>query len=618
MINPTRTIQGHVIQITTFHKKDGSPYVKGMVRIPEQRRDIVVLWWDADKAPPQGAEVRIVGQLKTYKGESQIHANRTDRLDHELARLAGFYRDCLEAEIALAMELRRPGDDHVVLESGPNPLMDTVTVPDGPLFRRWLNQREHETEETLMAGWPLVSGADPQELWRNRQMPLLITEVRLDSRQCTPVNGIVDLNRSALELLGIQHTEIDGYLQAIAASPGVQEADSPEECLQAMLSILVDATPFLRQWVDYRAARSLDATQHGSIKNTAALFAATGTSRVYQALIQDLQDLANRPQLMEKGPAAVLLGKVPVPPVPPPKPQPVIMHSSLRQDEALHSAMSNVFTVVTGPPGTGKSQVLVNVVAAAVAQGQTVLVASTNNKAVDVVVDRLMESENAVIVRTGNAAKRREAAAYIREKVNLWNQYQSLHGQVPYVAKRAAKRAWDGTARKVDEILQTVSRQRTLGHKLAELNQELAELGQRLGDLEQQLPLRIKPAAREGTALETALREADTVLDSFGKHLGVWWRRRKHHRQRWDDAQTVLNQLDNLLNLPQDFLDAWQQSVPRQPTRIRKPREHFQSIHKYLRPIQKLTHPLQKVQKCSTRSAACVARTSSRRVWTTA
>ena len=104
----------------------------------------------------------------------------------------------------------------------------------------------------------------------------------------------------------------------------------------------------------------------------------------------------------------------PAPEVPLPAPHPTIALSSLSQDQTVHAAMVNDFTVVTGPPGTGKSQVLVNVVAAAVARGETVLFASRNNRAVDVVVDRLRSaSPNALVVRAGNAGQRNEVADYI-------------------------------------------------------------------------------------------------------------------------------------------------------------------------------------------------------------
>ena len=116
---------------------------------------------------------------------------------------------------------------------------------------------------------------------------------------------------------------------------------------------------------------------------------ASASTHVVRSLIADLEHIANYPEMLSSGPAAVFLDQAPIPDVPLPEPHPTIAHTSLYQDKTVHSAMVNNFTVVTGPPGTGKSQVLVNVVAAAVAQGDTVLFASKNNRAVDVVVNRL-------------------------------------------------------------------------------------------------------------------------------------------------------------------------------------------------------------------------------------
>lgn len=59
------------------------------------------------------------------------------------------------------------------------------------------------------------------------------------------------------------------------------------------------------------------------------------------------------------------------------------------QRRAVKSAFANTLTVVTGPPGTGKSQIVLNVIANAIERGETVLFGSRINKAVDVVVDRL-------------------------------------------------------------------------------------------------------------------------------------------------------------------------------------------------------------------------------------
>ena len=72
------------------------------------------------------------------------------------------------------------------------------------------------------------------------------------------------------------------------------------------------------------------------------------------------------------------------------------------QRRAVKSAFVNPLTVVTGPPGTGKSQVVLNVIANALACGETVLFGSRNRKAVDVVVERLSSMQSQpVILRYG-------------------------------------------------------------------------------------------------------------------------------------------------------------------------------------------------------------------------
>jgi len=82
------------------------------------------------------------------------------------------------------------------------------------------------------------------------------------------------------------------------------------------------------------------------------------------------------------------------------------------QKNAIQKSLYNPLTVITGPPGTGKSQVVLNIIANAVYHNNTVLFASKNNKAVDVVIEKL----NAILpykllVRMGHQAHRRNARA---------------------------------------------------------------------------------------------------------------------------------------------------------------------------------------------------------------
>lgn len=58
------------------------------------------------------------------------------------------------------------------------------------------------------------------------------------------------------------------------------------------------------------------------------------------------------------------------------------------QREAVCSALNSRVSVVVGPPGCGKTQLILNLLANSVVRGKKVLVASKNNKAVDNVKDR--------------------------------------------------------------------------------------------------------------------------------------------------------------------------------------------------------------------------------------
>ena len=73
------------------------------------------------------------------------------------------------------------------------------------------------------------------------------------------------------------------------------------------------------------------------------------------------------------------------------------------QKNAVLTAFNNKVTVITGPPGSGKTQVISNILANAVMQNKKVLVASKNNQAVDNVKSRFDKEESTgYFLRFGN------------------------------------------------------------------------------------------------------------------------------------------------------------------------------------------------------------------------
>jgi superfamily I DNA and/or RNA helicase len=86
------------------------------------------------------------------------------------------------------------------------------------------------------------------------------------------------------------------------------------------------------------------------------------------------------------------------------------------QENAVKNAFSSNISVITGPPGTGKSQVVLNTIANAVWKDKTVLFASKNNRAVDVVNEKLKKIlSKDLIVRMGSNKHRKNAKLKIHK-----------------------------------------------------------------------------------------------------------------------------------------------------------------------------------------------------------
>lgn len=84
------------------------------------------------------------------------------------------------------------------------------------------------------------------------------------------------------------------------------------------------------------------------------------------------------------------------------------------QRQAIQHSLAKSLTVITGPPGTGKSQVVTDLLINATWQGKKVLFASKNNKAVDVVEVRVNNlGARPVLLRMGSSQYQTKLAEYL-------------------------------------------------------------------------------------------------------------------------------------------------------------------------------------------------------------
>lgn len=393
-----------------------------------------------------------------------------------LATLAKFYLGCIEAEQAAALALRI-GGDYLAAGAGFTEEGTSVPILDGLRTPKWCAKRVRDDPRGLVTlGWPICLGLDPQ----SREIsvsPLLVGDARVleaadGGWRCERAGGGVDLNSGALGLLGFSDEDRMAIETAIAKSVAVDEAKDRRERATAILRELVEYGVEGLEDIGASPPLRIDGQRRDGVANAAVLLPPTTNNALILNLANDLRELAAGEEGLGTltGAAAMMFGDaVPESGSGSVNPTPTVGRSSVQQDRAVHSAMTNPLTVVTGPPGSGKSQVVLNTVAAAVCRGETVLIASKNNKAVDVVVERLRATAPLCpVVRAGAAAQRQALASEIARLVGEAERAEPAQGLVD------ANDEWHRVVRGVrgvhqarEERLLTLDKMQSLESRLA-------------------------------------------------------------------------------------------------------------------------------------------------------
>ena len=81
---------------------------------------------------------------------------------------------------------------------------------------------------------------------------------------------------------------------------------------------------------------------------------------------------------------------------------------NLSQKKAVENALNNSISIIEGPPGTGKTQTILNIIANAVMKGESVAVVSSNNSATDNVYEKLKKyGVNFIAAPLGNTSNKK-------------------------------------------------------------------------------------------------------------------------------------------------------------------------------------------------------------------
>lgn len=167
------------------------------------------------------------------------------------------------------------------------------------------------------------------------------------------------------------------------------------------------------------------------------------------------------------------------------------------QRQTVRQGLQNELTVVTGPPGTGKSQVVSSLLINAAWKGKQVLFASKNNKAVDVVEERVNGlGPRPALIRMGSREHHRaKLAEYLSQLLS------ATAGENERKAYETALAAHEVTAGRF--------------HRLTEREREIVDLRNRVDALEQAA----EPARRAVGNTSFSQWAATRDIEAFDKQL---------------------------------------------------------------------------------------------------
>ncbi|MEU6049737.1 AAA domain-containing protein [Streptomyces xanthochromogenes] len=399
---------------STFRATNSLPLARSVARsvnLPAPPRDAA----HAGQVSPALLKARAVAGLDAHDGV-------------DWQRLLRYYVHCLGAQAAAGMLPDRDskrgsayfllGQGSETIQSGLGAAMPAPAQMPKPKSRG--TRAEGAGLQEYWYGYPAITlpelGGDARRRAAIQIAPLLIQPMELapdeNGRDQLRPSGVPSLHTGLITQL----LDDDAAADLLARWQPTWQEGNGTQMVKAVRELLTElGIPELEPFdLSALSERSVMDSLRPGAHNAAVLLAPSGVERIAtEALVDNLLQMSARTaQIPGTALDALLTGggddagtSRDVPFVVAPGP------CNESQELVISSAMTRPLTVATGPPGTGKSEVVTAVVATAVAAGQSVLVASTNNEAVNVVAERCDAISPGLLMRTGNAAAlEREAA----------------------------------------------------------------------------------------------------------------------------------------------------------------------------------------------------------------
>lgn len=331
-------------------------------------------------------------------------------------QMCEYAQRCIGAEAARSLVPHAKADSLWFIHPGEEALVvgqrDSTPAP-GKLATELGSRTQHRDRRSIIYGWPAVVliGHDHKP----RVTPLFSVHVEPEQdsdnewRLHATVEPEFNLAITASGIFDPSITEEIGELLEHDLPFGDADAFAVLAGRTAALLGLDVLSPLDPGMLDSHVGR-------GQGVYNAAVSVVTEASGYSTTLLEELRELQARQDwattaaahLLPEGFAPEKGGRSPSGPLA----TPLVCNQS--QEETLERLRRELLSIVTGPPGTGKTQLVVNAVSNAWLDGDKVLVTSTNNAAVDVAVARAEKDVcSGLLMRTGNRTEREQVPGRI-------------------------------------------------------------------------------------------------------------------------------------------------------------------------------------------------------------
>lgn len=325
----------------------------------------------------------------------------------------------------------------------------------------------HDKEKDLLIGYPVLKN-------KHFLSPLFVIPVTYnDGTHGKPEGFSIDdellINKDIIDKYSTNDKTENIYeLRELEAELGFTEGHAAFEVLSEKVSLLRTIRPDW-EWLDELNIDNLEKgpvhiSDADGILNRAILFAKEPTPYTV-GLSNELVNLESWDNLDENSVLWKFIHKQFYKNPPYQKEILEVLPLNDEQEKAVRSALSADVTLIAGPPGTGKTQVVANLIINATMAGQNVLFTSKNNNAVDVVVKRVnsLNKELPLVLRYEKSAKQ-----CISDYAQLWEKAKAKNDSYfdaieaykrvysSYDAKRTQKQQIVDNRNRLDGLEQSV------------------------------------------------------------------------------------------------------------------------------------------------------------------